>query len=98
MKLLNGLLIIERQNDYKSGVIYEREDSIRLDKIGVIYHNGNKTFPQFYKYSAPYDNHFCAEYFKVDEQEAYGIIKNYIEKRRKEIDSLLLLLPNGDDW
>lgn len=89
MKLINELLIIESLNDYKNNVIWEKEDSIRLDGIGTIYHNGNETFPQFYKYSAPYDGHFCAEYFQVDEQEAYEIIENYIEKRKREINSLL---------
>ena len=89
MRFIDDLLIIESQDDYKHGVIYEREDSIRLDKIGVIYHNGNKTFPQFYKYSAPWDGHFCAEYFKVAKREAYEIIKDYIEKRKREINLLL---------
>lgn len=97
MKLLNGLLIIENQNDYKNDVVWEKEDSIRLDKIGVIYHNGNKTFPQFYKISEPYDGHFCAEYFKVDEQEAYEIIEDYIKKRKSEINSLIDILPKEND-
>lgn len=96
MKLVNGLLIIEKQGDYKNNVIWEREDYIRLDRIGVIYHNGDNSFPQFYKYSAPYGGHLCAEYFKTDEQEAYKIIKDYIEKNQQEINSLLDLYYKND--
>lgn len=96
MKLINGLLIIENKDDYKNNVVWEKKDSIRLDRIGVIYHNGDNSFPQFYKYSVPYDGHFCAEYFKTDNQEAYEIIKDYIKKRRSEINLLLDLLPDDD--
>lgn len=96
MKTINGILILEKEHDYdKSDVIWENNKSVRLYNLGVIHHNNNHTFPQFYKYSKPWDAHFCGDYYPIDKDEAIMEIKGYANRltnKAKEFEKLITQL------
>jgi len=96
MKTINGILILEKEHDYdKKDIIWEHDDSIRLYNLGVIHHNNNHTFPQFYEYVKSWDTHSCGEYYPIDKNEAIMKIKGYINRltnEAKELDELIAKL------
>jgi len=88
MKTINGILVLEKEHDYKENdIIWEGEDSIRLS-IGVIHHNNNHVFPQFYKYCAPWDSHCCGDYYPMDKDEAFTKINNYLNNEIRALKNL----------
>ena len=79
MKRYSDILIIENASDLKpKNLIWEYEDAVRLN-CGVIHHNGNKTFPQCYKYEEAWDVHFCGDWYPISKEEAIKEIENYMQ-------------------
>ncbi len=93
MKTINRILILEKEHDYdKNDVIWEDNKSVRVCGIGVIHHNNNHTFPQFYKYSEPWDAHGCGEYYPIDKDEAIMKIKDYANRLTNSAKALEKLI------
>lgn len=86
MKDLGKFLVLERAEDLNNNVIYDKEYRTRIDRIGVIHHNGDKqNYPQYYKYIESWDTRCCGDFIRCSREE---IIEHY-EKKIKEIKEII---------
>lgn len=97
MKRYGDILIIESASDLKpKDLIWEDEEAVRLN-CGVIHHDGNKTFPQCYKYEESWDAHFCGNWYPISRMDAIREIREYmtyfLEKVAEFQETVLELQP-----
>lgn len=84
-------IVIESEKDLTgSKVVWSDKNGVRLNNIGVINNKGDFTnFPQFYKYSEPWDPHSCPEYCPVRRGEILESIDEeikYWEEKKAEFN------------
>ena len=89
MRQVGNALVVESQDDFESRkVIWKEKDCIRISGYGVIYHRGNQTFPQFYKYEESWDPHSCGSFYPTSKEEAFVEMAKTLYVQQKACDDL----------
>ena len=91
--IIKNLLILRSSDDLKElgKVIYDEPTATRYDE-GVLNHEGNKKYPQYYRYCEPFDYHCCGDYNPITKSEFEDRIQVMIEEYQEKIEQLKSLL------
>lgn len=83
MKVYDNVLKIESVKDFDGDVIFKEDWCIRMtEPYGIIVHNGNTSFPQYYRYY-DIDSHGCGIWNLISKEEFNKeLIKNISEHER----------------
>lgn len=73
MKKIGKYLILEAKEDYNNMNVWEvasnKTKTRCLDPNCLIHHNGNKKYPQYYKYSDSDNMMECGDYWPITQEE-----------------------------